>query len=120
MLDCAEKNKRGEPCAGRAIRVEADGVPRCFAHATDPDRLARRSQRTGRPKTIAPPRPRNANEVADYLGWVIREVAMGRLDEKRAAVIEKMCAGLIAAREAGELNDRLARLEAAVKERPRE
>ncbi len=109
---CVARNRRDEPCASTSVRPDHDGRPRCLFHSIDPDRIERR--RKGRTPMRSPPPPRTVEEAATYLAWAIAAVAAGRMDEKRAAAIEKMLGRFIDVRGTSE---RLDRIEAAIAER---
>lgn len=126
-LRCAEQANGGEPCAALSgvVAVEADGVPRCLTHATDPVRVRRREDRNfkggrGRrrildPKSTPRPRFRSHGSVVRFFEWVAwtaltdPEADLRGLAEARAAATASLQARGVQAQE--QMVEALLRLE---------
>ena len=111
---CEATRRDGSPCAGFAL----PGTSFCFAH--DPERQAaraaarrkggRNSAKVIRLRGLIPPR---LLPVYETLEAALQEVHDGKLDPRRAVAMASLARAMVAVLTAGELEERLRRLEGA-------
>ena len=109
---CGSPKKDGTPCA--AVQVLADG--KCFAHsavtaaarAAGNRRGGHNSAKIVRLRGAVPPR---LMPIFDTLEAALAEVHAGELEPKRAAAMAALARALVAVLTAGELEERVRRLE---------
>jgi hypothetical protein len=118
---CSSSRSDGGPCRAAAM----PGRDRCIFH--DPEAAERRQEgrreggriRSQPRATLPPERDRvvvaSAKDVCKLLSDTIHEVRTGQLDPKIANAVGYLASVMVRALQAGELEDRMAALEAAVR-----
>lgn len=119
MSRCSATRVDGQPCSAYAMKTG----PYCFTH--DPDRDGDRSEarRAGghartaavMPATPPPVELRSATDVGALIGDTINMMLRGELDSRTANAVGYLAGVWLKAWQAGELAERLARIEAAVR-----
>lgn len=119
MSKCTAMCADGAPCRAHALA----GDEFCFTHhpARSEERaIARRAGGEARRATILPPPVpdrtlRSAGDVTALVSDAIGLVLKGELDSRSANTVGYLCSVLLKAIQVGELEERLARIEAAVR-----
>ena len=109
---CTAVRKDGQPCS---VRVLVDGS-HCFAHAPDRQQARAEARRRGgqnrsaavRLRGLVPPR---LVPVFDRLEAALAETHAGDLDPKTATAMAALARAMVAVLQAGELEERLRKLE---------
>ena len=117
---CKARTKSGQPCKGAAGK---NGL--CLLHAY-PERAAELGRKSGQarrncvlsdePLLVLQP-PRTALEVRDVLGQVMAELRARHVDPRVASTLAYVASVLLKSIEVGDVEDRLAGLEAMLKNR---
>lgn len=118
MDQCKATTAKGERCKGRPL---VDGF--CFAHSPRLQGRLSESRRAGgrnRSHTVRAMRhmPPDLKAAAGAIYAAITEVHDGNLETKRATAMAALASALVRVYQAGELEQRLAALEAAAELQP--
>ncbi len=114
---CRAARKDGQPCTAPVFDPDAT---RCFAH--DPERQAERAEarrRGGQRKSslcrMRRLMPEHLRPVFDKLAAALDDVLIGDLDTRRATAAANVARAMVAVLQAGELEERLRRVEEATR-----
>lgn len=124
---CGHEKDDGTLCQSSIGLCEEDGCGKCFAHDPHREEARRQAQKKGAASTNAQKRgnglaphelpPLESHEAAEtWLDTVGRAVGSGRISASEGNAIRGCVRDWVAAREAGEVSERLHRLEAALSE----
>lgn len=118
MAQCLHSNKTGKQCGGLQIA----GSEYCFIHTPGLDaqrfearqKGGRSNKRTALPDSEPDAKLESVADVQELLARTINAVRKGKLDARLGNAVGYLSAILLRAREVGDIEDRLAKVEAAI------